>query len=211
MSGSRANVRRGWWGERIVLAHRNECARGRGWGLAVPLAPAFPADILDLQPSGPVFIEVKTTRQARFPALSQPELTFSEEVRAMGARYVVAVVTEKGPWRNGKPPAYSLSYSPVPRVGPRTGSRRSWGRTAALGPLAEPPPRLAPTTALDRALGTAGGSADSVADTTGGAMLSPPSQVRSDENSEDRQYHAEAKACDECTDYERCERGECRG
>lgn len=169
VSGSRANVRLGWWAERVVLNDRLDRARRRGWGFAVPLAPAYPADVLDLQPNGPVFVEVKATRQRRFPALSPSEIAFAEECRQMGAGYIVAVVRPEA--RGWPPPRYSLSYSPVPRVGPRTGRRPRRLPAQVVPPLAEP------TTYLGRAPGTASDSEGTGGGTTAVAMTSGRSQA----------------------------------
>jgi hypothetical protein len=161
----------GNFGERTVLRELNRHAEARGWGIAVPLAPSFPADILDLRPSGPVFVEVKTTRNPKVkPKLSASERLFSEECRRRGVPMVLAVVVvhrvgtgpKTGETGDRCGPAYSLSYSPVPAVGPRLGPRHPRLR-AAVGPPASP------TSAPCSALGTATRSGGTTDGTTGGA------------------------------------------
>lgn len=133
----------GYWGEAVVLKDLSQQAQRRGWGFAVPLSPNFPADVLDLRPTGPIFVEVKTTRNPkRQPQPSAAEAAFAETCRTMGAKAMLATVRVEG---RGWPPArYSLSYSPIPRVGPRVGKRPSRSapklRAAAVPPFAEPSP-----------------------------------------------------------------------
>ncbi len=147
---SRASNALGYRGERIVLAELNKQAAARGWGIAVPLSPNYPADILDLRPSGPVFVEVKTlTHPTRAPRVSASERALEAQAREAGARMILAVV-RTGPGR-GAP--YSLSYSPMP--GTRIRPKR---HLAPLGPPSEP--SNVPGSGLGTALrsgGTAGG------------------------------------------------------
>ena len=202
---SRASNALGYFGERVVLADLNRRAAERGWGIAVPLAPAYPADILDLRPSGPVFVEVKTTRTTnRVPALSVPEAAFARRAREEGYRMELCLVRV----RTILPPAYSLSYSPIPRIHLPLSARAL--RAAGMRLRAPAGPQPAPTSALGSALGTAlrsGGTAvGSSVEATGGPSWVPPAYVSGDQNGEGAQYNPDTEAPDS-----RVEREECRG
>lgn len=160
---SRVSNTIGQMGEACVLRDLNRSAALRGWGIAVPLSPSFPCDILDLRPSGPVWVEVKTSRTGRFGGLSDPERDFVRKAQGMGSLVILARVVMGGTLHE---PTYSLSYSPIPnsRIRVRAGKRvRSH---AVLGPPAEP------STCPDSGLGIlrrSGGSGDG---TTEGATSS---------------------------------------
>lgn len=153
--------------------------------MAVPLSPNFPADILDLRPQGPVFVEVKTTRHLkRQPRLSAAEALFSVTCRDYGAKMVLAVVRVGGSVRL---PTFSLSYSPVPAVGPRKGPRHPRLR-APVGPPAEPwveaSPRIGGTTSRGSARGPCRRTEGNGGGTTGAATSEPSSGAATPESKE---------------------------
>jgi hypothetical protein len=125
---SRKSKRIGDFAEAAVLADQQARCQQRGWGFAVPLSPNYPADVLAVTPLGPTFIEVKATMHPTRSVhrLSAPEARLAAECQAFGARYVLATVRigKVGGATPGTAWAVtSLSYSPVPAVGPRRGPR----------------------------------------------------------------------------------------
>jgi hypothetical protein len=124
---SRKSKRVGDFAEAAVLADQQARCQQRGWGFAVPLSPIFPADVLVVTPLGPTFIEVKATMHPTrsVHTLSAPEARMAAECGAYGALYIMATV-RVGKVRGPVPGAMavtSLSYSPVPAIGPRRGPR----------------------------------------------------------------------------------------
>lgn len=161
---SRVSNALGYAGERAVLRDLTRSAQRRGWGMAVPLSPNFPADILDLRPSGPVFVEVKATRRkGRWsPSLSRAERAFAAECQERGVPMILATVRVGG---TDRVPTYSLSYSPIPPV--RVLVRRPL-RPHVPGRGAEP------TTDPGSGLGLSRRRRGTVDGTTAGATSSPP-------------------------------------